>query len=461
MTVVQYVAVLRRNLLLILAFILLGGIGAYAYAQTLPRQYRSHASVIVVPVRGENTSEVVQGANYVQNIVQSYALLTTTPYVLQPVIDKVGLDESASALAQRVSVVTPLNTVVIQLSVTDSSPARAQQIAAATTDSLIAAVEQLSPRVGTEPAVRLETISPATLPQSFVSPNSKLYAMIGALAGLVVAVGIALMRQLLRSRPSNADDVRELTDLPVLGEVPQLPPGPSLPHTVLTAPRGQAAEAIRAVAASLRFISVDKPATMMILTSAQPRDGKSSVAVALGIALAETGRRTLVIDADLRNPSIAKLTGIEGAVGLTTVLLHDCPFEEAIQPWGRKNLYLLPGGKLSPNPGQLISSGQLNDILLLAREHFDTVIIDTPPVLAVSDALWLSPHTDGIILVTRARKTPNKALRAVINSVTSTHSTVLGLVVNGVRMDRSNGYGPREYGRSARRNELPDSSAHR
>ena len=461
MTVAQYVVVLRRNLLLIIAFILLGGIGTYAYSQTLPRQYRSHASVMVVPVRGENTSEVVQGANYVQNIVQSYALLTTTPFVLQPVIDKVGLDESSSQLAQRVSVVTPLNTVVIQLSVTDSSPERAQQIAAATTDSLITAVEELSPKVGNEPAVRRENISPATLPRTFVSPNSKLYALIGALVGLALAVGIALLRELLRSRPGNADDVRELTDLPVLGEVPQLAPGPNLPHSVLMAPRGQAAEAIRAVSASLRFVSVDKPATMMILTSAQPRDGKSSVAVALGIAFAEAGRRTLVIDADLRNPSIASLTGIEGAVGLTTVLVHDCQFEEAIQPWGHKNLHLLPGGMMSPNPGQLISSGQLNDTLSLAREQFDAVIIDTPPVLAVSDALWLSPHTDGIILVTRARKTPNKALRAVINSVTSTHSTVLGLVVNGVRMDRSNTYHSREYRRSARRRGLPDSSAHR
>lgn len=461
MTVAQYVAVLRRNLLLIIAFIMLGGVGAYAYSQTLPKQYRSHASVMVVPVRGESTSEVVQGSNYVANIVQSYALLTTTPFVLQPVIDKVGLDESPSQLAQRVSVVTPLNTVVIQLSVTDSSPERAQQIAAATTDSLITAVEQLSPKVGNEPAVRLENISPATLPRTFVSPNSKIYAMIGALVGLALAVVIALLREILRSRPGNADDVRELTDLPVLGEVPQLAPGSSLAHSVLMAPRGQAAEAIRAVAASLRFVSVDKPATMMILTSAQPRDGKSSTALALGIAFAEAGRRTLVIDADLRNPSIANLTGVEGAVGLTTVLVHDCQFEEAIQPWGHKNLYLLPGGMMSPNPGQLISSGQLNDTLSLAREQFDAVIIDTPPVLAVSDALWLSPHTDGIILVTRARKTPNKALRAVINSVTSTHATVLGLVVNGVRMERSTTYHSREYGRSNRRRVLPNPSAQR
>ncbi|CAI9406219.1 polysaccharide biosynthesis tyrosine autokinase [Aestuariimicrobium sp. T2.26MG-19.2B] len=456
MTVAQYVHILRRNLLLIILLAVVGGTGAYFYSHTLPKQYRSYASVMVVPVRGENTSEVVQGANYVENIVQSYALLATTPYVLQPVVDKLELGVSPGQLARQVNVVTPLNTVVIQLAVTDSSPQRAQSIAGATSDSLIAAVNELSPKIGSEPAVRLEVISPATLPQGYVSPNSKTYGMVGALAGLVLAVGIALTRELLRSRPRNADDVKALTDLPVLGEVPQLARKANLARSVLMAPRGHAAEALRAVAASLRFVSVDQPARMMILTSARPFDGKSSISVALGVAFAEAGRRTLVIDADLRNPSIADLTGVEGGVGLTTVLVHDCEFDEAVQPWGHKNLSILPGGVLSPNPGQLISSGQLNETLALARDQFDVVIIDTAPVLAVSDALWLAPHTDGMILVTRAKKTPTRALLAAIDTVTSTHARVLGLVVNGVRIQRDSKYHSREYGATARHRELQD-----
>lgn len=461
MTVAQYLAVLRRHLPLIIALMVLVGAGSYAYSHTLPKKYRSYASVIVVPVRGESTSEVVQGSNYVQDIVPTYALLATTPYVLQPAIDSLGLDESPSRLASRVNVVTPLNTVVIQISVTDGSPQRAQQIAAAITTSLINAVDEVSPTIGTEPAVRLETVSPATLPRAYVSPDSTMYGMVGGLAGLVIGVGIALLRELLRSRPRNGDDLRELTDLPVLGEVPHLGRGANVPRMALQSPRGQVAESLRAIAASLRFVSVDRPTNMVIVTSAQPVDGKSSIAVALGVALADAGRRTLVIDADLRNPSVAGLTGVEAGVGLTTVLVHDCTLEEAVQPWGHPNLSILAGGELSPNPGQLISSGQLNDTLAKARELYDAVIIDTAPLLAVSDALWLSPHTDGIILVTRARKTPNKALRAVLDMVTASHATVLGIVVNGVRTGSDSTYHAREYGRSAtaRHRKLPTPSS--
>lgn len=449
MTVAAYLAILRRNLIWILLLMLIGGGAAYFYSQTLPKQYRSYTSVIVVPQRGESTSEIVQGSNYVQGIVQSYALLASTPYVLQPVIDELGLTETPGRLADRMTVVTPLNTVVIELTVTDGSPQQAQRIAAAVAESLIGAVEGLSPKIGTQPAVRLSLISPATLPQSHVYPDSRLITLAGIALGLVLALAIAFLREQLRSRPRNADDLEAVTDLPVIGEIPQLARGANLPKEVLQAPDGQAAEAVRALAASLRFVSVDRPAEVMIVTSALPSDGKSSIAMALALSLADSGRRTLVIDADLRNPTIADLIGIEGAVGLTTVLVHDCDFDEAIQPWGHQNLHVLPGGGLSPNPGQLISSGQLSETVALARERFDAVVIDTPPVLAVSDALWLSPVADGVIIITRARKTSTRSLREAIDAVASTHATILGLVLNGVRVAPDSRYHGAYYGKQA------------
>lgn len=447
MTVAEYLAVLRRNLIMIVTLVIVAALGSFLYAQTLTRLYRSYASVIVIPERGENTSEIVQGSNYVQNIVQSYALLATTPFVLQPVIDDLKLDESPGRLAQRVSVETPLNTVIIQIAVTDDSPVGAQQTAAAITDSLISAVAKLSPKIGNNPAVHLETISSASLPQNFVSPDYRNYLIGGAAAGLILALAIAYLREQLRSRPRNADDMVSVTDLPVLGEVPMLPNGSStLPGEVLDAPDGQIAEALRAVAASLRFVSVDKPANVIIITSARPSDGKSSVATALGLTLAEAGRRTLVIDADLRNPSIADLLDMEGGVGLTTVLLHDCDFDEAIQPWGHKNLRVMAGGTLSPNPGQLISSGQLTEVIAEARAAFDTVLIDTSPVLPVSDALWLAPLTDGVIVIAKARRTPIRAIRAAIDAVTSTRAGVLGVVLNGTRVNADSRYHGVNYG---------------
>lgn len=440
MSVTAYLQVLRRSLWFIVLGALVLGAGAYGYALTLPKSYRSFASVIVIPEQGQSTSDLTEGSTYVQNIVQSYAALATTPYVLNPVIQELSLNTTATALAKSMTVDTPLNTVMIQLSVTDQSPQAAQRITGAVTDSLVNSVAQLSPKVGTKPAVRLATVSPANLPSNYVSPNKKLYGMVGAIIGLIIGLAIAILRQVLRSRVGSAEDVAQLTDLPVLGTVPVVAKTPSLPIQLAELPGGQLAEGVRGVAANLRFVTVDEPARVVIVTSARSGEGKTSLAVSLGLTLAESGRRTLVIDADLRHPSVAPLIGIEGTVGLTTVMLHDCTLDDAVQSWGHDKLSILPAGRMSPNPGQLMSSGQLMELIKTVREEYDQVIVDTPPVLAVSDALWAAPASDGVILVARVRKTPFKSLREAIEAVRASHASVLGVVLNGSREKRDSRY---------------------
>jgi capsular exopolysaccharide synthesis family protein len=439
MTVADYIAVLRRNIVLIASLMVVFGVGAYVYAQTLPRLYRSYASVMVVPEQGGSTSELVQGSNYVQGIVQSYAMLAETPYVLQPVIDDLKLNTTPARLAESITVESPLNSTIIQVSVIWGSPETAQRIAQEVTTELTAAVRDLSPKVGNKPAVRLTTISPATLPTVFISPDTRLFLLGGVGAGLVIGVIAAFLLHQLRLRPSTTDELSSVTDLPVLGEVPRVH-AESLPAEVLASPGGQAAEAVRSIAAGLRFVSIDEPANVIVVTSSRPSDGKTSIAVSLSLTLAEAGRRTLLIDADLRNPSVARMIGLEGSVGLTTTLVQDCTLDEAIQPWAHDNLVVLPSGAKTPNPGQLVSSGQLGELLAQARHEYDSIVIDTAPVLAVSDALWVAPHTDGVILVARARKTPATALRSAIDAVASTHVRTLGVVLNGSRVRSDNRY---------------------
>ncbi len=458
MTVRTYLEILRRYLLWIVLLLIIGGSIGFGYSHTLPRLYRSYASVIVVPVRSDNTTEVVQGSNYVANIVPSYSKLATTPYVLQPVIDNLGLNETTTQLARKVDVQILVNTVIIQISVTDESPVRAQQIAEAINESLVSAVEELSPTIGNTPAVELETISPASLPSNFVSPDWRLFTLGGALIGLVLAIALGLLREQLRSHPRNVDDLAALPDVAVLGDVPEVSrgTGSSLPASMLAQADGPMAEAIRGIVASLRFVSVGKTAKVFLVTSANSSDGKTSFAAALALALAETGNRTLLIDADLRNPSVAELLGLEGAVGLTTVLLKEATFSDAIQSWGHESLEILVGGDRAPNPGQLVSSTMLTDVISKARARFDTVIIDTPPVLPVSDALWIGPASDGAIVVVRARKTPIRDVMAALTSLATAQVPVLGTVLNRAKESHRKSY----YGAHERR-ALPKRLIHR
>lgn len=152
-TVRAYLETLRRSAVWIALLLAVGGILGFSYSQTLPRLYRSYASVMLVSVHSENTAEVVQGSNYVAGIVPSYSKLATTPFVLQPVIDSLDLDTSPAQLARQVTVQNLLNTVIIQIAVTDQSPEQAQQIAGAINDSLIRAVADLSPTINSKPAV--------------------------------------------------------------------------------------------------------------------------------------------------------------------------------------------------------------------------------------------------------------------------------------------------------------------
>ncbi|WP_342372835.1 polysaccharide biosynthesis tyrosine autokinase [Propioniciclava soli] len=453
MSVAEYFAIIRRNLGLILILAILGGASLFLYSETQPKLYQSYASTMVIPRQGGSTSELVQGSNYVQNNVQTYAQLAASPYVLQPVVDQLGLQESAAALGRRISIDTPLNTTIMQIAVSDQSPEQAQRIAESVTASLTQAVHDLAPTVAGSASVRLETIAPASLPVSYVSPDRRLYLIVGVAAGLALALAIAFLREQLRSRPRNAADIAALTDLPALGEVPRLQRGQDVPHEILGQPAGQVAEAVRAIAANLKFVSVDRPTNVVIVTSAEASDGKTSIAAGLGLSIAAAGRRTLLIDADLRSPRVSDLLQVEGALGLTTVLLEEAPLSEAVQQWGHEHLWVLTGGVKSPNPGQLISSGQLSDIIAEARDDYDMVIIDTAPIGPVSDALWLASSTDGVIIVARAGKTPIRAVRDAIEAVTTTRTPVLGLVVNAVRASADSRYHGAVYGETSARRQ--------
>lgn len=451
MTIQDYLDALRRYWLVIVLLALLGGGAAFGYARTLPAEYSSTAAVMVVPQRGENTNELVQGSSYVQNLVQTYAVLAASPMVLSPVIDELGLDETPTRLASRVSVVNTLNTVVIEISVTDTDPEQAQRIVAQITDSLTDAVTQVSPKdAANEPAVRLTTIAPARMPQAPIGPNTRLITLIGIALGLGVGVVFALVRRFLRTLIGERDDIVAVTDAPVIGEIVAWRSGDSVVSTMLVNRDSRTAESFRALAANLKYVAVDRDLRVVMVTSSAPHEGKSSISIGLAASLAESGNRVLLIDADLRRSSVATQMQLEGAVGLTSILVGDVSFEHAVQHSEPLNVDLIAGGALAPNPGQLIMSKRLTDVVAKARAEYEYVIIDSAPTLAVSDALWLANLTDGVLVVARAGKTRRKQVVAVLRALKSTRKDVVGVVLNAVKRTERSPYYTAEPSRRSR-----------
>jgi capsular exopolysaccharide synthesis family protein len=212
-------------------------------------------------------------------------------------------------------------------------------------------------------------------------------------------------------------------------------------------PQSPRAEAYRHLRTNLRFVNVDNPTRVILVSSSLPAEGKSTTAVNLAVSLSEAGKRVLLIDADMRHPNLAEYLGLEGSVGLSDLLAGMVGTDDVLQRWGRHDLHVLTSGQVPPNPSELVGSANMAALLTEQRERFDFIVLDTPPLLPVTDAAALSPYVDGIVLVCRAAKTPGAGLARAVGNLRGVEARLLGCVLSMTREKRS-GYGT--YARDTR-----------
>ncbi len=444
MTLAEYLDTLKRYWSTILALTVIATIGAYVYEARQPNIYRGSATVLVSADRAGTASELVQGSEYVKSLVSSYVVMATSELVLQPVIEDLGLETTPRSLGKTLTVESPVNTVLIDIHAERRDSNEARELADAVAAELARAVSTVSPEVGGSSAVRVTTIQSAVTPQYPVSPNPLRSGVLGALAGLLLGVLVALVRRAIGGRVGEAADVASVSPAPVLGVVDEARRGLTLPAAVLGDPRSHEAESVRSVAANLHYLNVEDGLRALLVTSASPAEGKSSLSSALALILAETATRVLLVDADLRSPSLHTFTGLEPAVGLTSVLVGDTSVQDALQPW-LPNLDVLTSGPVPPNPGQLLTSEGFRSFLAEARAQYEVVIVDTGPMTIVSDAVWLSHLVDGILVVARRGKTRTRVLGQVLQTLEAARGHSLGVILTRGRSrpaSRKYGYGP-------------------
>jgi polysaccharide biosynthesis transport protein len=433
--------VLRRNAFVFLLLIVTGVAVASGYAALQTPQYASTAEVYVSTGSASNASDLSQGTAFSQQIVADYAHIATNDYVLQPVIRQLGLDETVQQLGNRVTAEAAPNTSVLQITVEDASPDRAQAIANAIAARLSTAAEGLSPASQTGTAlVKVTRTQGAIAASSPTSPNLLVDLLIGALAGLVLAVLIAVLREAVDTRVRDLDDLARVSDEPVLGEILTDRSVQQHPLVVLHARRGAAAEAYRSLRTNLQFLDLGTESIALVMTSSIAAEGKSVTTANLAAALADAGERVLVIDADLRRPRIARILGLDGSVGLTDVLIGRVALDDAIQPAAVAGLDVLPSGPVPPNPGELLQGRAMVQLLEVVKDRFDVVLIDAPPLTSVSDAAVLARRTAGAIIVARLRRVRRQQLVEAESTLRQVDARILGLLPTMVRPRRSDPY---------------------
>jgi capsular exopolysaccharide synthesis family protein len=410
-------------------------------AMTVPQYATSVTFFITTPTEG--VSDSYTGGLFSQQRVKSYADLLASERLARSIAALPGIDLPAARIQREITAKAVPDTVLLQATVTDPDPALSERIAKEMAENFAALVTMLeTPAGGGTPTVKVEVVAGPVLNPVPVTPRPLRNTGVAVLLGVLVGSGLAVLRELLDVTIKTAEGLRAVADAPVLAVVPYDPAAKQAPLVMSGERFSPRAEAFRHLRTNLQFVDVDSPVRTIVITSAVPEEGKSTTAVNLAIAFAEAGKRTLLVEGDLRRPRVAEYLGLERAVGLSNVLIGQVQVDEVIQEWGRDGLKVLPSGFVPPNPSEMLGSRNMAVQLGLLRFRFDIIIIDAPPLLPVTDASVIAAAVDGAVLVTRSGKTPQARVQAALASLRAVDSRVLGCVLN---MQSVKGKGSAEY----------------
>ena len=284
-------------------------------------------------------------------------------------------------------------------------------------------------------ASNIRVVDTAEVPRWPILPRRQADLMTAALSGLVFAVGLVFLFEYFDNRIKSPQELRAHLALPFLGMVPAIDAkGPSL---VSQSVPPHFAEAIRAVRTNVLFSSADEGVRTIVVTSAGPGEGKSMFSANLSVSLAQAGQRVLHIDADMRRPRVHEIFEFTQEPGLSNLLVGDCKPSEAVRKTAVPGLAVLPAGMIPPNPAELLGSKRFEEYFATLSEHFDWVIIDSPPVLAVADASILANTVSGVVFVVGADQTSRHAAKAAIEQLQAVQAHIIGAVLNRVDLEHN------------------------
>lgn len=308
----------------------------------------------------------------------------------------------------------------------------------------------------------IRIVQSAEIPIAPVKPNRVLNIGLSLLIGLALGVGLAFFLEYLNNTINNAEDVERVTQLPSLGAIPSLQSlaknkmlGRGRKSTSMIVPGSELvsghepissfAESYRALRTSLLLSSAEHAPRTMLVTSSHPAEGKTTIVANTAISLAQTGARVLVLDADMRRPRCHKILSVRNDIGLSTFLSRDVKLDNIVQQHEIPNLCVIPAGPVPPNPAELLSSIKLRILVSELQDRFDHIVIDSPPVIHVTDALIISPYVDGVIIVVKSGQTPREAVLRAKQALYDVNAKIFGVVLNNVDLNTEGYYYDYKY----------------
>ncbi len=376
----------------------------------------------------------------------TYLEVLTQPPVTDPLRAKLGLAPGTPlGLSGELAQTAPMMTITS----TGEDPELVARVANAVGPVLaeVSTVRKFSPLLAANgQAIQSETITPANAPETPTSPNAKRNLLIGGLLGLALGIGLALLTHTLDTKVRNEEDIKALSRRPILGDIPLVKTGKDGLLSLESDPHGRHAESIRRLRTNILFVDVTTGGHSFVVTSSVPGEGKTTTTINLALAMADAGSKVLLIDGDLRNPSVARTMGLDGSFGLTTLLLGHAEPDDVVQRWRQTSLFVLPAGPIPPNPSELLGSEPMEQLFGKLAHDYDFILVDSPPVVPVIDAVLINKLTHGLIMVVGSERTRKKDLASAVQSLETVDAPVAGFALNMVPASSSTAYRYGYYG---------------
>ena len=440
----QYLAVARRWWWLLLLSTVIGGSSAYLVSRLVTPTYEATTTLLVVHQQ-ESGSVGLSDLQASERLANTFSELVTVRPVLESAIARAGLDLTPADLEERLTVDNPPTTQLLEITAEASTAGAARDLANVVADAFIDSNQSaLSSRPGI-----VSMVEAAVAPMEPSEPSALGNTVLGAFLALLATAGIVALVEYLDDTVKNEESVGELTGVPVVGHVAQfkrpLKPGEQLRAGLDS--RSREAEAYRSIRTNLTFTfgNTQGGAKRLLVTSPGPGEGKSTTAANLAVVFGLAGSRVVVVDADLRRPTQHRIFGIPNTSGLTNVLANsEVGLAQTVQRTAYEGVWLLASGPIPANPSELLGSGRMQSILGALEEHFEIIILDTPPALAVTDAAVLSSIVSATVVVVKHGKTRSAELKHTVERLAVAGRPIAGVIINGVR-DTSPGYYYADY----------------
>lgn len=439
MELIDYVRIVRRRWLLILLVLVACTAGAGLATEFSTIRYTATTQLIVNGSSSISATDEVATRELADERAVAFSQIAATSPAVQAALSKA--EASHGPFSPRggpsVSASATGTSPFVYLHVSDTDARRAQAVAnayAAVLPTVIQKLEQTTVATPEEIAV----VSPAGLPGSPFKHNLERNLLIGLGLGLVLGGGVALVRESVDRRLKDSQDVETATGLTVLGVIPFELPSEAIPAQ--THPMSLRAEAYRKVRTNLTFVTQTGAPRSVVVTSSSSSEGKTSLSTNLAIACARSGQKVVLVDADLRRPMVNTFLQVSSDKGLVDVLAGTTELSEATQYVEEGGIHVIVSGPVPTNPSELLGSKRMLDTIRRLETDFDIVIIDTPPVLPVADALLLGVNVDGVVVVTRLGETTRDKLRRTKEGLEKVHANIFGVVPNGAIQREDSAY---------------------